>query len=367
MSDAPKLILEDLTKLYGGVVAVDQINLNVPEGKFMSLLGPSGCGKTTTLRMIAGLERTDNGRIIVDGRILSDNKTLTAPERRGMGMVFQSYAVWPHMTVWDNVAYGLKFKGASRDTVKDRVRALLELVGLAQYAQRYPSQLSGGQQQRVALARALATEPSILLLDEPLSNLDALLRETMRFEIRSLQQRLGITTIYVTHAQDEALAVSDEVVVMSEGRILQHGPPEEVYSRPQSRFVAGFIGLANFIAVKVAARDGSQYVLELPNTARVRAIGPAHIGQRDEEALLMVRPENVKLVTGDGTASNNLNRLQARVENLSFTGSIVNYFLRLDGMAEPLRVQSTPPICVHRGEQVGIAFSPEDCVLLKAS
>ena len=365
MPDNPKLILEELTKLYGNVVAVDQINLRVPEGKFVSLLGPSGCGKTTTLRMIAGLERPDNGRIIVDGRILSDNKTSTAPERRGMGMVFQSYAVWPHMTVWDNVAYGLKFKSLSRATVKDRVFALLELVGLPQYAQRYPSQLSGGQQQRVALARALATEPSILLLDEPLSSLDALLRENMRFEIRSLQQRLGITAIYVTHAQDEALAVSDEVVVMSEGRILQHGPPEEVYSRPQTRFVAGFIGLANFMAVKVAARDGSQYILELSNTARVRAIGPAHTLQCDEKALLMVRPENVKLVSGD-SAGSNLNRLQARVENLSFTGSIVNYFLRLDGMTEPLRVQSTPPICVHRGEQVGIAFSPEDCVLLKA-
>jgi ABC-type Fe3+/spermidine/putrescine transport system ATPase subunit len=365
MTDNPKLLLEALTKLYGGVVAVDQISLRVPEGKFVSLLGPSGCGKTTTLRMIAGLERPDNGRIIVDGRVLSDNKTMTAPERRGMGMVFQSYAVWPHMTVWDNVAYGLKFKGVSRDTARNRVSALLELVGLPQYAQRYPSQLSGGQQQRVALARAIATEPSILLLDEPLSNLDALLRETMRFEIRSLQQRLGITTIYVTHAQDEALAVSDEVVVMSEGRIVQHGPPEEVYARPKTRFVAGFIGLANFMAVKVAARDGAHYVLELPNTARVRAIAPAHTMQGDEKALLMVRPENVKLFTGDGTGSN-LNRLQARVENLSFTGSIVNYFLCVDGMAEPLRVQSTPPICVHRGEQVGIAFTPEDCVLLTA-
>jgi ABC-type Fe3+/spermidine/putrescine transport system ATPase subunit len=365
MAEGPKLILEALTKLYGGVLAVDQVTLRVPEGQFVSLLGPSGCGKTTTLRTIAGLERPDTGRIIVDGRVLSDARTVTPPERRGMGMVFQSYAVWPHMTVWDNVAYGLKFKGVSRDIAKNRVSAILELVGLPQYAQRYPSQLSGGQQQRVALARALATEPSILLLDEPLSNLDALLRESMRFEIRNLQQRLGITTIYVTHAQDEALAVSDEVVVMSEGRIVQHGPPEEVYGRPQTRFVAGFIGLANFIPVRVAGQDDACSILELPSAARVRASVPESRVPPDEHALLMIRPENLKLVT-DATRTSLVNRLQATVEHVSFTGNIVNYFVRLDGLAEPLRVQSTPPVCVHRGEQVGIAFAPENCVLLKA-
>jgi ABC-type Fe3+/spermidine/putrescine transport system ATPase subunit len=238
-------------------------------------------------------------------------------------------------------------------------------LGLPQYAQRYPSQLSGGQQQRVALARALATEPSILLLDEPLSNLDALLRESMRFEIRNLQQRLGITTIYVTHAQDEALAVSDEVVVMSEGRIVQHGPPEEVYGRPQTRFVAGFIGLANFIPVRVAGQDDACSILELPSAARVRASVPESRVPPDEHALLMIRPENLKLVT-DATRTSLVNRLQATVEHVSFTGNIVNYFVRLDGLAEPLRVQSTPPVCVHRGEQVGIAFAPENCVLLKA-
>jgi ABC-type Fe3+/spermidine/putrescine transport system ATPase subunit len=365
MAGMPKLILDDLTKRYGGVRAVDRIALQVPEGQFVSLLGPSGCGKTTTLRAIAGLERPDTGRIIVDGRVLSDAHTVTPPERRGMGMVFQSYAVWPHMTVWDNVAYGLKFKGVSRDTAKSKVTALLELVGLPQYAQRYPSQLSGGQQQRVALARALATEPSILLLDEPLSNLDALLRESMRFEIRSLQQRLGITTIYVTHAQDEALAVSDEVVVMSEGHIAQHGPPEEVYARPRTRFVAGFIGLANFMAVRVVGQDAACSILELPGAAHVRAIAAQSGVPRGEQALLMIRPENLKLIT-DAARTSHVNRLQAKVENVSFTGNIVNYFVRLDGQADPLRVQSTPPVCVHRGEEVGIAFAPEDCVLLEA-
>ena len=364
MASDPKLILEDLTKLYGNALAVDRINLRVQEGKFVSLLGPSGCGKTTTLRMIAGLEQPNDGRIIVDGRTLSDSKTVTAPERRGMGMVFQSYAVWPHLTVWDNVAYGLKLKGHSRETVAKRVVALLELVGLPQYAQRYPSQLSGGQQQRVALARALATEPSILLLDEPLSNLDALLRETMRFEIRSLQQRLGITTIYVTHAQDEALAVSDEVVVMSEGRILQQGPPEVVYSRPRTKFVAGFIGLANLLEGTLVGREGSSRILELADATRVRAAEPDETVQLGEIRLLMIRPENIKLILADSPAPH-VNRMQATVDHVIFTGSIVNYFLKFAGSTEPIRIQSTPPISVHQGEQVTLTFSPDDCVLLK--
>ena len=365
MTNAPKLILEDLTKLYGNMPAVDGINLRVQEGKFLSLLGPSGCGKTTTLRMIAGLEQPNGGQVIVDGRTLSDSKTVTAPERRGMGMVFQSYAVWPHLTVWDNVAYGLKLKGHSRKTVGERVVALLELVGLPQYAQRYPSQLSGGQQQRVALARALATEPSILLLDEPLSNLDALLRENMRFEIRRLQQRLGITTIYVTHAQDEALAVSDEVVVMSEGRILQQGPPELVYSRPHTKFVAGFIGLANLLEAKIIGRDGPSHILELADATRVQAAAPDDTAQLGEKLLLMIRPEHLKLVLAKSPAPH-VNRLHATVDHVSFTGSIVNYFLKYAGSTEPIRIQSTPPISVHPGEQVAFVFSPDDCVLLRA-
>ncbi len=365
MAKDPKLILENLTKLYGNAPAVDGINLRVQEGKFLSLLGPSGCGKTTTLRMIAGLEQPNDGRIIVDGRTLSDSRTVTAPERRGMGMVFQSYAIWPHLTVWDNVAYGLKLKRHSREGVGQRVVALLELVGLPQYAQRYPSQLSGGQQQRVALARALATEPSILLLDEPLSNLDALLRENMRFEIRRLQQRLGITTIYVTHAQDEALAVSDEVVVMSEGRILQQGSPEVVYSRPSTKFVAGFIGLANLLEATVVGRDASSHILELADATRVQAAAADGAATLGEKLLLMIRPEHVKLVPAKSPAPH-VNCLQATVDHVSFTGSIVNYFLKYAGSIEPIRIQSTPPISARPGEQVAFVFSPDDCVLLRA-
>ncbi len=366
MAPDEKLVLEDLGKRYGDVVAVDSINLRVPAGRFVSLLGPSGCGKTTTLRMIAGLEQPSGGRILVDGRTLSDPERVVPPERRGMGMVFQSYAVWPHLTVTDNVAYGLKFKGLQRGEIAKRVSALLDLVGLPQHGDRYPSQLSGGQQQRVALARALATEPSILLLDEPLSNLDALLRETMRFESRSLQRRLGITAIYVTHAQDEALAVSDEVVVMSEGRILQQGPPEEVYSHPRTKFVAGFIGLANLLPATLRGEDRGACACELADGTRARAAVPEWEWQTGGKVLLMVRPENVKLRLPGEAASSALNLLTATVTNVSFTGSLVNYFVQAAGIAEPIRIQATPPVSAAPGDAITISFAPEVCVLLPA-
>jgi ABC-type Fe3+/spermidine/putrescine transport system ATPase subunit len=366
MARDEKLVLEDLSKRYGNIVAVGGINLRVSAGRFVSLLGPSGCGKTTTLRMIAGLEHPSGGRIVVDGRILSESQRVVAPERRGMGMVFQSYAVWPHLTVADNVAYGLKFKGIRREEIAKRVFALLDLVGLPQYGERYPGQLSGGQQQRVALARALATEPSILLLDEPLSNLDALLREAMRFEIRSLQRRLGITAIYVTHAQDEALAVSDEVVVMSEGRIQQQGPPEEVYSRPQTKFVAGFIGLANLLLVTLRGRDVASVVAELPDGGQVKVEEPEWTWQPGAKALLMIRPENVKCVGANEPSPPTTNALRASVMNVSFTGSLVNYFVQVAGVPDMLRIQATPPVLARPGDDVRILFSPADCRLLNA-
>ena len=245
MGNPAKLLLEGIEKHFGGVQAVRGVTLEIPEGCLVSFLGPSGCGKTTSLRIVAGLEAPTKGRVLVDGRVLSDERGVVPPERRGMGMVFQSYAVWPHMTVFDNVAFGLRLRRWDREAIRQKVQSVLELVNMAEYAARYPTQLSGGQQQRVALARALATEPAILLLDEPLSNLDAVLREKMRFEIRSLQQRLGITTIYVTHSQEEALVLSDVVATMHEGKLVQLGPPEELYRRPRTRFVATFIGLAN--------------------------------------------------------------------------------------------------------------------------
>ncbi|HXF83379.1 MAG TPA: ABC transporter ATP-binding protein, partial [bacterium] len=252
------LRLEGVGKAYGRIWAVRALDLAVADGEFVTLLGPSGCGKTTTLRMIAGFIRPTTGRIAVDGRVLSDAaaRTTVPPERRGMGMVFQTYAVWPHMTAFQNVAYPLRRQGRSRAEIESEVRRALQLVKLGDYAHRFPHELSGGQQQRVALARALVMEPAVLLLDEPLSNLDAKLREEMRFEIKELQRRLGITVVYVTHDQGEAMAMSQRIAVMSAGHLVQVGRPEEIYERPATPFVAAFLGVANFLPGRIEGRAG---------------------------------------------------------------------------------------------------------------
>ncbi|MBX6341328.1 MAG: ABC transporter ATP-binding protein, partial [Thermomicrobiaceae bacterium] len=251
------LVIEHLTKRYGAVLAVDDVSLTVPSGHLVSLLGPSGCGKTTTLNCIAGLERPDAGRIRAGDFVLTDiaRGLVLPPERRRLGMVFQSYALWPHMTVFDNLAFGLRLHKVPGQEIRRRVGEALELVGLAGMEGRYPFQLSGGQQQRVALARAIVGEPEVLLLDEPLSNLDAKVREQARFWLREFQQRLGITTVYVTHDQAEALAISDMVAVMSAGKVLQYAPPREIYDRPATRFVADFIGATSLLPGTVTGRD----------------------------------------------------------------------------------------------------------------
>ena len=356
-----KLEIKNLVKRYGSVTAVDHIDLTIQKGKLFSFLGPSGCGKTTTLRMIAGLETPTEGEIRVNGEVLSDNRHAVLPEKRNMGMVFQSYAVWPHMTVFDNVAYGLKIKKMSKADITAKVRETLGLVGLAEYADRYPTQLSGGQQQRVALARALANEPAILLLDEPLCNLDAKLRENMRFEIRTLQQRLGITAVYVTHSQDEALAVSDEIVIMRDGRILQQGAPEDIYAHPDSSFVAGFIGLINRMDAEVVALEGDCYRLRLPNGQMLTAARGKGWAKPGDRCNLLIRPENI--VFDAWNRDLHYNCLEARIEQVSFTGSIVNYFFRLEGMPESYRIQTTPPLRYAAGEQAVCYFTPEACIL----
>ena len=241
--------IEHVYKRFGKVTAVGDFNLQVADGEFVSLLGPSGCGKTTTLRMVAGFERTTEGKIVIGERIVNNHEdgTFVPPEKRDIGMVFQSYAVWPHMTVFENVEYPLKIKKVDKAERDKKVQNILEMVHLGEYGERYPNQLSGGQQQRVALARALVANPSLLLLDEPLSNLDAKLRESMRFEISALQKRLGITVIYVTHDQSEAMTMSDRIVVMSAGVVQQIGKPYEIYTHPANKMVADFIGLVNFL------------------------------------------------------------------------------------------------------------------------
>ena len=280
--------IEHVFKRFGGVTAVNDFNLTVKDGEFVSILGPSGCGKTTTLRMIAGFERATEGEIYIgENCVSSSNKgTFAPPEKRDIGMVFQSYAVWPHMTVAENVGYPLKIQKVDKETRAKRVQEMLELVHLGEYGERYPHQLSGGQQQRVALARALVAQPGLLLLDEPLSNLDAKLRESMRFEILSIQKKLNITVVYVTHDQGEAMAMSDRVVVMSKGVVQQIGHPHEIYTNPANKMVADFIGLVNFIPGEA---KGDRVFIKGTN---VSFANPTDI---TGEATIAVRPENISI------------------------------------------------------------------------
>ena len=280
--------IEHVFKRFGGVTAVNDFNLTVKDGEFVSILGPSGCGKTTTLRMIAGFERATEGEIYIGENCVSssDKGTFAPPEKRDIGMVFQSYAVWPHMTVAENVGYPLKIQKVDKETRAKRVQEMLELVHLGEYGERYPHQLSGGQQQRVALARALVAQPGLLLLDEPLSNLDAKLRESMRFEILSIQKKLNITVVYVTHDQGEAMAMSDRVVVMSKGVVQQIGHPHEIYTNPANKMVADFIGLVNFIPGEA---KGDRVFIKGTN---VSFANPTDI---TGEATIAVRPENISI------------------------------------------------------------------------
>jgi ABC-type Fe3+/spermidine/putrescine transport system ATPase subunit len=306
--------IDRLEKHFGSELAVNNVSLSVKRGEFVTLLGPSGCGKTTTLRCIAGLERPDSGEIRIGGDTVAAPKRgiYLAPEERNIGMVFQSYAVWPHMTVFDNVAYGLRVRRASAAVIKERTMRALELVGLGALADRYATKLSGGQRQRVALARAIVYEPRVVLFDEPLSNLDAKLREQMRVELVRLQREVGITSIYVTHDQSEALVMSDRVVVMNKGSIQQIGDPQTIYARPTTTFVANFIGVANLMPGVMLGRSGTFCDMEIAlgegrAPLRVQAAG-GHNGIAGQAMTLSLRPEDIALhlEAPSGTASANL-------------------------------------------------------------
>jgi ABC-type Fe3+/spermidine/putrescine transport system ATPase subunit len=294
------LTLNKVEVRYGDTVAVKGIDLEVAEGEFVTLLGPSGCGKTTTLRTIAGLEQCTGGTISIGGQVVAGPNTHTPPERRDINMVFQTYAVWPHMSVFENVAFGLKPKRLAKSEITARVDQALELVGLAQFASRYATDLSGGQQQRVALARAVVTEPRLLLFDEPLSNLDASLREQMRVEIRELHDRVGKTAVYVTHDQSEAMVMSDRVVLMDKGEIVQVGTPQDLYERPRTRFAADFMGMSNLWPARVLEPGGAHEpgVVELTGDdhgpLRVRVAGVSG-SRRDALGHLAVRPERLNV------------------------------------------------------------------------
>ncbi|MCP8938751.1 ABC transporter ATP-binding protein [Alsobacter sp. SYSU M60028] len=333
------------------------IDLDVAEGEFVVLLGPSGCGKTTTLRCIAGLEDVSGGSIEVGGHVVSEPDRSVPPERRQIGMVFQSYAIWPHMTVAQNVTFGLKLQKLPAEVVSRRLRSALELVGLEDYAERHVSQLSGGQQQRVALARAVALEPKVLLFDEPLSNLDAKLRERMRFELRQLQQRLGITSIYVTHDQQEAMVVADRIVLMNKGEVEQIGPPVELYKKPRSRFSAEFVGLTNILGGRVLASGGRTTVEIAPGWALEAEAGEFRPGDAVD---VIFRPEDIQ------TSLNPLagpNGFPARVKSSFFLGNVADLTLETHGIE--LRGQLSPPQLWESGREIFARVDPAALVLLR--
>jgi iron(III) transport system ATP-binding protein len=337
---------------------VNHVSLTIRQGQFVTLLGPSGCGKTTTLNCIAGLEQPDGGRITVGSAVLTDvpRRVILPPERRNLGMVFQSYALWPHMTVYDNLAFGLKLKKVSGGEIRTRIGQALELVGLGGLERRYPFQLSGGQQQRVALARAVVAEPRVLLLDEPLSNLYAKVREQARFWLREFQQRLGITTVYVTHDQGEALAISDMIAVMSAGRLLQYGPPQEIYERPASHFVADFIGQTSFLrAVVVDGSDGHLRAKLASSGALVTSAASTRSFAPGETVLLAIRSEKIE---ADPPAGGD-NVIPARIKSHVYVGSAYEYIL--ETAEGEIRVATPEPL---GGPDVQLYLPPDAIVAL---
>jgi len=353
-----RIRLEGISKRFGATVAVDEVTLTVEPGEFLTLLGPSGCGKTTTLRIVGGLEVPTSGRVWIG----DEDVTAEPPHLRDVTMVFQGYALFPHLTVFENVAYGLRVTGCRPDEVRRAVDEALALTGMEGLPSRYPAALSGGQQQRVALARALVLKPQVLLFDEPLSNLDAKLRKRMRDEIRGLQQRLGITALYVTHDQAEALAISDRIAVMARGRIEQLGPAADIYTRPATRFVADFIGEANFLRAEVIAHDGAGVRVRLGPLVLSLAAGEHEPGP----ATLVVRPEAI-LVRPAGPGPPTAGVLTGRIRQAAYLGAAGEYVVETEvgmlAVTDPVMADGLLPA----GAEVRLTLSPRGLALLPAS
>ncbi len=358
----------------GEIVAVNDVNLEIQAGELVTILGPSGCGKTTTLRMIAGFEYPTSGSILIGGRDVA----MIPPNKRGLSMVFQSYALFPHLSIYENVAYGLRVQKLPAQEIRERTERALELMQLTSMARRFPSQVSGGQQQRIALARAIVIEPSVLLFDEPLSNLDAKLREYMRDELRKLQKRLGITSLYVTHDQSEAMAISDRIVIMKDGCIQQVGTPREIYAYPHSKFVADFMGKANFINVNVLGMEGEAARIEIEGRQFV-VPRPGAVAPKAGKALLVVRPETLKLVplgesaseadlsAGGARGSPGIAALKGRIDRFTYFGNIARYEVSTENA--PLLIESYNPGAsqiLEEGAAVGIVIDFESARLLPA-
>jgi iron(III) transport system ATP-binding protein len=357
----PEIHVDGLAKEFGDQRALDDVTFHVVEGELFTLLGPSGCGKSTTLMSIAGFQTPEAGRIAVGDQTFFDaaHRVSIAAERRNLGLVFQSYAIWPHMTVFENLAFPLKVRKLKRGAVRPRVLEVLELVEMTAYVDRYPHQLSGGQQQRVALARALVYSPSVLLLDEPFSNLDAKLRERARTWVKELQRTLGLTTVFVTHDQDEALSMSDRVLVMQEGVVQQLGTPEEIYRRPTNRFVAEFVGRVNLLSGTVAAWEGGRLALELAG-GRKLWIDAERPPVPHTELTLAVRPEALLLEPADDSLLNGSNTLDAIVSSVAFLGDHYQYELESGSLA--LTAQASRLV---RGERVKVHIPADACAIVE--
>ena len=344
-----KLVLKGVGKSYGAFNAVNDFSLDLAKGEFVSLLGPSGCGKTTTLRMIAGFMPPTSGTIELDGQVISSAAGVVPPEKRRMSMIFQSYAIWPNMTVGENVGFGLQVRKISAAEIDRRVDKILDVVQLKSLKQRYPAELSGGQQQRVALARAIVVEPEILLLDEPLSNLDANLREEMRFEIRRLHDEFKITTVYVTHDQSEAMVTSDRIVVMNKGHVEQVDAPHILYARPRSRFVAGFIGRTNFIEGRRQGNDVTFDGFTAPATALEGTTGA-------DALVYSLRPQAIGL--GKQRPTGGVLAIEAEIAGRAYLGEYWDYQVRPLGGTKPLRVSTGPNTVFEPGGRVWLEIDP---------
>ncbi len=348
------LEINDVVKQFATFTAVESFNLKIERGEFVSFLGPSGCGKTTTLRMVAGFEQPTNGVILLGDKDI----TYVPANKRNVGMVFQSYALFPNMSVWNNIAFGLKIARKPGSLITERVNEMLDIIQMREFGNRYPHQLSGGQQQRVALARALAIQPDVLLLDEPLSALDAKIRVQLREEIRAIQRRLGITTIYVTHDQEEALSVSDRIVVMSKGRIEQVGSPKQIYNVPQTRFVASFVGTLNVLEAK--AVDAYHIALD-GQTLTVEAGIPPE--QMNTTLTCALRPEAIRI---DAQVTPGMNRLTGKVEDVGFLGSVVRVRVRTGAQTVRLDTFNTPDLNLPSvGEEATLQFPPGALLVLQ--